>query len=100
MRTADRISGVVRYPTGDGPIIDGHIDAGALTFHTEHIPQFESEPATIRVEGQFQDDAIALTVNNNAGIATGTGSPGAGRRPARTLPSLAFGTWTLRNARD
>ncbi len=107
-RAGDRLDGLVRYPTGDGPIIDGHFEAGILTFRTEHIPQFESEPATVRFHAKLLGDTIELTLMNNAGTATGiarraaaaTGERAANRVASRTLPSLAYGTWTLRNARD
>ena len=99
----DRISGLVEYPTGDGPIIDGRVDKGRITFHTTHIPQFASEPATISTEATVEGDTLKLRMTDAFGSATGVArraTEGAPRSAARQLPSFAYGTWTLRNARD
>jgi hypothetical protein len=100
----ERISGVVHYPTGEGTIRDGRLRGGRLTFHTVHVPQFASDPATIRTEAEVDGDALHLSMTDDAGTATGTArrtSPGtAGAAGARARPSLAYGTWTLRGARD
>jgi hypothetical protein len=103
-RSADRVTGMVRYPTGDGPVLEGRVDGNRLTFHTSHVPQFASAPATIRYEAEVQQDAIALTATDEAGTATGVArraaNPTGGAAASRALPSLSYGTWTLRNARD
>jgi hypothetical protein len=100
----DRLSGLVEYPTGDGPILDGRVEAGRITFHTRHIPQFASEPATIRTEATMEGDTLNMKMTDDFGMATGVAkraTAGTQERPAaRLLPSLAYGTWTLRNARD
>ena len=100
----DHLSGLVEYPTGDGPILDGRVDAGRITFHTTHIPQFASEPATIRTEATIDGDTLEMRMTDDFGTATGVAtrvtSAGEQRPTARQLPSLAYGTWTLRNARD
>lgn len=108
-RSGDQVTGFVRYPTGEGPILDGRFDQDRLTFHTSHVPQFESAPATIRFTGTVDGDLIALTSTDEAGTATGVarragavsaGVAGSSTSASRALPSLSYGTWTLRNARD
>jgi hypothetical protein len=103
----DRLTGLVEYPTGEGPILDGRVDADRLTFRTEHIPQFASKPATIRTEAAVEGETLALTMTDDNGTATGVArrptaqaQQNGSRDSARQLPSLAYGTWTLRNARD
>ena len=80
-----------------------------MTFHTSHFPQFGTQPATIRFQARVDGDVIRLTSMDDAGVATGVARrAGAATRggiesPAassRALPSLSYGTWTLRNARD
>jgi hypothetical protein len=66
-----KLSGRVEYPTGSGIIQEGVIARGKLSFYTQHVPQFASEVATIRLEGEIADEAIHLTVSNSGGVATG-----------------------------
>jgi hypothetical protein len=109
-RTGTQVMGTVRYPTGDGAILDGRFADGQLTFHTAHVPQFESQPATIRFQARVQGDVIHMTTADDGGVATGVARragapPGgaavtAGPSASGALPSLSYGTWTLRNARD
>jgi hypothetical protein len=106
-REGDQITGRVEYPTGDAPILDGLFADGHLTFRTEHTPQFSSSPATIRTDAQLEGDRLKVTMIDDAGTATGVatrlmadGGNAAGTVTAASLPSLAYGTWTLRVARD
>ena len=71
IRSGERISGTVRYPTGDGTIHDGSLNGSQLSFSTTHLPQFASSPATIRYEGEVTEDGIRLTSSDEAGVATG-----------------------------
>jgi len=82
-RVGDSIGGMVRYPTGDGPMHDVTLKGRTLTFYTTHVPQFESSPATIRFQGEVAADSIRLMATDDAGISTGVA-----RRPAsRGSPS-------------
>jgi hypothetical protein len=65
------ITGMVRYPTGQGPILEPQLTGNVLTFHTAHIPQFESAPAVIRFQAQAGPDALKLTATDDFGISTG-----------------------------
>jgi len=98
-RAGEEVIGTVSYPTGEGAILDGRYANGRLTFHTSHIPQFESQPATIRFQALVEGDVIRLTSADDAGVATGVAHR-ASSASARPMPSLSYGTWTLRNARD
>ena len=69
--TGDSITGMVRYPTGDGPILDARLVGNVLTFHTSHVPQFESTPATIRFQADVDGSEIRLTLTDDSGIAKG-----------------------------
>ena len=71
IHTGERISGMVQYPTGDGPIHDGQLNGRQLSFSTSHVPQFASSPALIRYEGEVIDDGIRLTSVDEAGVASG-----------------------------
>ena len=104
-RAGDQVIGSVRYPTGDGPILEGRYADGQMTFRTSHVPQFETEPATIKFQARVDGDAIRLTTADANGVATGVahrvgGGAGSPVGSPRALPSLSYGTWTLRNARD
>lgn len=74
----ESITGVVRYPTGDAPILDAHMDGRVLIFHTSHVPQFESTPATIGYQAEIADDEITFTTTDQYGIGKGV----ARRRPS------------------
>jgi hypothetical protein len=67
----DQIMGSVQYPTGDGPILDGRYANGQITFHTSHVPQFETEPAKVNFQARVEGDLIRLTVASASGVATG-----------------------------
>ena len=108
-RAGDQVIGSVGYPSGDGPILEGRYADGQMTFHTSHVPQFGMQPATIRFQARVDGDVIRLTSVDDAGVATGvarragTVTGGGIESPAassRALPSLSYGSWTLRNARD
>ena len=68
---ADRITGTVVYPTGEGVVQEGRISGRKISFHTSHVPQFASEPATIRFDGEAAADSIRLRSVDSNGIATG-----------------------------
>jgi hypothetical protein len=70
-RSGDEVTGFVQYPTGGGPILDGRFNENRVTFHTSHVPQFESTPATVRFMAEVDGDLITLTTTNDTGIATG-----------------------------
>ncbi|MEX2264022.1 MAG: toll/interleukin-1 receptor domain-containing protein [Bryobacteraceae bacterium] len=67
----DRVTGSVVYPTGEGGIHEGKIAGGRLSFYTRHVPQFASEPATIRFEGEIRNKEIHLTSTDDFGFAKG-----------------------------
>jgi hypothetical protein len=71
----DTISGMVRYPTGEGPILDPRLAGGVLTFHTAHVPQFESAPAVIRFQATPGSSEIRLIATDDFGISTGVATP-------------------------
>ena len=74
-QTGKMLAGSVIYPTGEGPIVESRIeDDGTFTFATTHTPQFESEPATIRFQGQVVDGRLQLVSTDSGGMATGTAS--------------------------
>lgn len=80
-RAGDTLIGMVRYPSGDGQILDGRYVNGRITFHTSHLPQFANEPATIQFQAQVEGDVLRLTTSDDAGVATGVA-----RRAAATPP--------------
>ena len=67
----ESITGMVRYPTGDAPILDAHLAGSVLTFHTSHVPQFESTPATIRFQADIAGGEIRFTTTDQYGIGKG-----------------------------
>jgi hypothetical protein len=69
--TGDAITGMVRYPTGDGPVLEAKMVGSVLTFHTSHTPQFESTPAIIRYQAEAGADEIRFTVTDDNGIGKG-----------------------------
>jgi hypothetical protein len=73
----DSITGMARYPTGDAPILDARLAGRVLTFHTSHVPQFESTPAIIRYQAEVGDEEIRFTIADDYGIGKGV----ARRRP-------------------
>jgi hypothetical protein len=83
-QVGDRISGLVRFPTGDGPIQDGELKGTSLTFSTSHLPQFESSPVTTRFLAEVTGDRIRLTVTYAGGMGTGVATRAApGESPGR-----------------
>jgi formylglycine-generating enzyme required for sulfatase activity len=67
----ESITGMVRYPSGDAPILDARMAGRVLTFQTTHVPQFESKPATIRYQAEVADDEIRFTTTDEFGIGKG-----------------------------
>jgi hypothetical protein len=70
----DNLYGMVEYPTGGGAILEAKLNGRRFSFHTSHIPQFDSKPATIRTEGELVGDQIRLITVTNGGIARGVAS--------------------------
>jgi hypothetical protein len=71
-QTGKLLAGSVEYPTGDGPIVESRIeDDGTFTFATQHTPNFESEPATIRFQGEVVNGELRLVSTDRDGMATG-----------------------------
>jgi hypothetical protein len=64
------LTGGVEYPTGSARIEGGTYDGSRLAFFTRHIPQFESEPATIVFSGELRGSEIELTVTTPDGVVT------------------------------
>jgi hypothetical protein len=60
----DRIFGWVRYPTGQGNIMDGRLEGNVLSFKTEHIPQFEQDKATINFQGTISGQEIEFIMHS------------------------------------
>jgi hypothetical protein len=75
----DAITGVVRYPTGDGAMHDVVRKGSTLTFSTTHVPQFESVPATIRFQAEVTADHMQLMATDDTGVATGVAARAAPR---------------------
>ena len=74
-QTGRLLAGSVIYPTGEGPIIESRIEEdGTFTFATSHTPQFASEPATIRFQGQVVEGRLQLVSTDEGGMATGVAS--------------------------
>jgi TIR domain len=80
-QVGNRIRGLVRYPTGDGPIQDGELSGNTLTFSTSHVPQFESSPVTTRFLAEVTGDGIRLTATYDGGMATGVATRATPRPP-------------------
>jgi hypothetical protein len=71
-QTGKMLAGSVAYPTGDAPIVESQIaDDGTFTFTTSHTPQFESEPAAIRFQGEIVKGELRLVSTDRDGMATG-----------------------------
>jgi hypothetical protein len=67
------LTGQVEYPTGSGAIDGGMVGDGRLSFFTKHVPQFETEPATIRFSGEVRGAEVHLTaVTPDGAVAKGT----------------------------
>jgi hypothetical protein len=64
------LTGQVDYPTGSGAIQGGTLDDDRVAFFTKHVPQFESEPATIVFSGQIRGTEIDLTATTPDGNET------------------------------
>jgi hypothetical protein len=66
-----KLIGTVTYPTGGAAIQDGTFVRDRLTFFTVHVPQFASEPATIRWTGVIEGNLIRFTAADDNGLASG-----------------------------
>jgi hypothetical protein len=67
----DKLYGSVDYPTGVRSIYDGKIEGHRFSFRTSHIPQFSSEPAIIRFEGELVGGTLRLLTADDDGVAKG-----------------------------
>jgi hypothetical protein len=76
----DRLLGAVTYPTGSGQIEEGRVEGTRVTFETRHVPQFETEPATIRFTGELVNDELRLTMQSHAGLTDLVARRGVGAR--------------------
>ena len=65
----DKLLGTVVYPTGEGGILHGKIHGDTISFITRHIPQGETEPATIHFEGRTSGDEIHFVMQSPTGHA-------------------------------
>jgi TIR domain len=70
-RVGSSLGGVVHYPTGDGPIHDVALNGRMLTFATTHVPQFASDPVTIRFQAEISSEEIRLLETDPGGVGTG-----------------------------
>lgn len=71
--TGSALTGAVEYPTGSGAIQRGSVNGRSIAFATTHVPQFETEPATISFTGELRGREISLTATMpDGGLATGT----------------------------
>jgi len=68
---ADKLYGSVEYPTGTGSIYDGKIEGRRFSFRTSHIPQFSSERAIIRIEGELAGGTLRLLTADDNGVSKG-----------------------------
>jgi hypothetical protein len=69
--TGTSVIGSVSYPTGNGTIRDGALNGTRITFSTTHVPDFASEPATIRWEGEVVNGELQLVSADDNGVARG-----------------------------
>jgi hypothetical protein len=65
------VSGTVDYPTGTGAIREAKLSGRQLSFHTTHVPQFASEPATIHFQGDVVGEKIHLIASDDSSVAKG-----------------------------
>ncbi len=66
------LNGTAEYPTGTGVIQEGTFARGRLAFSTKHIPQFETEPATVIFRGERRGSELELTTTtSDGGVAKG-----------------------------
>src|SRR5262245_30019221 len=70
-QVGSRLTGLVRYPTGDGAFSDGALNGSTLTFSTSHTPQFGSGPVTTHFLCEATADRIRLSATYDGGMATG-----------------------------
>jgi outer membrane biosynthesis protein TonB len=70
----NRLTGTVKYPTGQTPIQDGQVSGERFSFYTRHLPPLADEPVTIRIEGLLSNDELQLTSTDDAVVSTGKAS--------------------------
>ncbi len=71
IESSGKLSGSVSFPTGDGVIEDGTIQGSKVTFSTTHLPQFASEAAVSRFNGEIVKGEIQLVSVDSNGVAKG-----------------------------
>jgi hypothetical protein len=68
-----QVMGSVRFPTGESPILEGRYVNRQMTFHTSHVPQFETQPAVVNFQARVEGGLMRLTIAYADGVATGEG---------------------------
>ena len=63
-----KLLGTVSYPTGQSGIRDGIRNGNHISFQTQHVPQFETQPVIIRFEGEFAGNELKLVMQTDQGI--------------------------------
>lgn len=63
-----KLLGTVSYPTGESGIRDGIRNGNHISFQTQHVPQFETQPVIIRFEGEFAGNELKLVMQTDQGI--------------------------------
>ena len=63
-----KLLGTVSYPTGESGIHDGIRNGNHISFQTQHVPQFETQPVIIRFEGEFAGNELKLVMQTDQGI--------------------------------
>jgi hypothetical protein len=63
-----KLLGTVSYPTGESGIRDGIRNGNHISFQTQHIPQFETQPVIIRFEGELAGNELKLVMQTDQGI--------------------------------
>jgi len=60
-----RLLGTVSYPTGESGIRDGTRDGNHISFQTQHVPQFETQPVVIPFEGELAGNQLKLVMQTD-----------------------------------
>jgi TIR domain len=63
--TGTKLLGTVSYPTGESGIRDGTRDGNHISFQTQHVPQFETQPVVIRFEGELAGNKLRLVMQTD-----------------------------------
>lgn len=60
----NRILGSVTFPTGEGGIRTGQVEGNRVEFTTEHLPDFQDHPASIRFAAEFHGQELRGVVQD------------------------------------